>query len=147
MVLATNLREYEAMVIVKSDLPETELTKMVQRWEGIMCEDGGQIVKKENWGVKRLAYPIQKSSRGNYFVYDFASSAKSVREFERVVKVDENVIRSLVIKLNDKIDVNERKLELQRQAEAAAQNAAEAARDRADSESMSARRGPRDEEA
>ncbi len=139
------MREYEAMIIAKADLPEAELSKMVSKWETIIGTDGGQVVKKETWGVRRLAYPINKQNRGNYFVYDVATNQVNIHELERILKLEENVLRSMVIKLADHVNVDDRRLELQKQAEAAAQRAAEAAREKADSESLGARRG-RDEE-
>ncbi|MCA2961577.1 MAG: 30S ribosomal protein S6 [Silvanigrellales bacterium] len=137
------MREYEAMIIVKPDLPEAELTKMIGKWESIIGTEGGQIIKKDTWGVRKLAYPIRKVTRGSYFVYDVATTQTNIRELDRVLKLDENVLRSLAVKLNDSVDVESRKVELQKLAEAAAQRAAEAMRDRADGDSMSARRGPR----
>ncbi|MBX9836952.1 30S ribosomal protein S6 [Silvanigrella sp.] len=139
------MREYEAMIIAKADLPEPELSKMVSKWETIIGTDGGQVVKKETWGVRRLAYPINKQNRGNYFVYDIATNQANVHELERVLKLEENVLRSMVIKLADNVNVDDRRLELQKQAEAAAQRAAEAAREKAESESLGARRGRDDE--
>lgn len=138
------MREYEAMIIAKADLPEAELSKMVSKWETIIGTDGGQVVKKETWGVRRLAYPINKQTRGSYFVYDIATNQANIHELERVLKLEENVLRSMVIKLADSVNVEARRLELQKQAEAAAQRAAEAAREKAESESLGARRGHED---
>ena len=141
------MREYEAMIITKPDLPEAELSKMLARWEGIIATDGGQIIRKESWGVRKLAYPINKLTRGVYHVFDVATAQDNARELERILKLDENVLRSLIIKLSDKVNVEARRVELQKQAEAAATRAAELARERAEGDSMSARRGgPRDEE-
>ncbi|WP_158998441.1 30S ribosomal protein S6 [Pigmentibacter ruber] len=138
------MREYEAMIIAKADLPEAELSKMVSKWETIIGADGGQVVKKETWGVRRLAYPINKQTRGNYFVYDVATNQANIHELERILKLEENVLRSMVIKLADSVNVEARRLELQKQAEAAAQRAAEAAREKAEAESLGARRGQED---
>jgi small subunit ribosomal protein S6 len=135
------MREYEAMIIVKPDLPEAELTKMMTRWESIIGNEGGQIIKKDTWGVRKLAYPIRKTNRGAYFVYDVATKQDNIRELERVLKLDESVLRSIAVKLNDDVNIEERKVELQKLAEAAAARAAEQARDRAEGESFSARRG------
>lgn len=135
------MREYEAMIISKPDLPEAELTKMATRWESIISTDGGQIIRKDNWGVKKLAYPINKTTRGAYVVYDVASTQANIKELERILKLDENVLRAMVVKLSDNVNVEKRKVEIQRQIEAAAQRAAEAARDRADTDTYTARRG------
>jgi small subunit ribosomal protein S6 len=140
------MREYEAMIITKPDLPEAELSKMLTRWEGIIANNGGQIIRKDTWGVRKLAYPINKVTRGAYHVFDVATEQENARELERVLKLDENVLRSLIIKLADKVNIEARRVELQKQAEAAATRAAEQARERAEGDSMSARRGGRDEE-
>ena len=140
------MREYEAMIIAKPDLPEADLSKMLTRWEGIIGNEGGQIIKKDVWGARKLAYPINKLNRGVYYVYDVATTQANVAELDRILKLDENVLRSMITKLADSVDVEERKVELQKEAEAAAQRAAEAARERAEGESLSARRGSRDDE-
>jgi small subunit ribosomal protein S6 len=134
------MREYEAMIVTKSDLPESELSRIVARIEGIIGTDGGQVIRKDVWGVKKLAYPIQKQTKGSYIVYDVATTQKNVIELERVLKLDENVLRSMVVKLADHVDVEKRKVELQKEMELAAQKAAENARERAESDSFSARR-------
>lgn len=139
------MREYEAMIIAKMDIPEAELTKMINRWESIVNANGGEIVKKQTPVVRRLAYPIQKQNRANYFIYDVATTQENILELERVLKFDENVLRSLVTKLSDSINVAERRLELQREIEEAARREAESAREKAESESLGARRGSRDE--
>jgi small subunit ribosomal protein S6 len=140
------MREYEALIIAKADLPEAELNKMVTRWENILANKGGQIVRKDVWGVRRLAYPINRHSRGYYFVYDVATLSENITELDRILKLDENILRTMIIKLADTVDVEARRVELQKLAEAAAARAAEANRERAEGESMAARRGSRDEE-
>ena len=141
------MREYEAMIIAKAELQETELSKMVAKWESIMSIGGGQVVKKDSWGVRRLAYPIEKQTRGNYTVYDVATDSANILELERILKLDENVIRAMIVKLADTVNVDERRIELQKQAEESALRAAELAREKADSESFQARRGShRDDE-
>jgi small subunit ribosomal protein S6 len=125
------MREYETMIIVKPDLPEAELTKMITRWETILGTDGGQIIKKDSWGVRKLAYPIRKITRGAYYVYDVATTQGNIRELERVLNLDESVLRNISVKINDAVDVEKRRVELQKLAEAAAARADEQARDRA----------------
>lgn len=142
-----SMREYEAMIVAKADLPEAELAKMVAKWEAIVTNDGGQVIKKDVWGTRRLAYDINKQKRGNYYVYDLATKPENISELSRVLKIDqENVLRSMVVKLADSVDVEARRIELQKKAEEAAQKAAEAAREKAEMESMAARRGGREGE-
>ena len=141
------MREYEAMIIAKADLPEAEMSKLVTRWEAIISANGGEIIKKDIWGSRKLAYPINKQNRGHYFVYDVASTQENMKELDRVLRLDENVLRGMVIKLADKVHVETRRAELKKQAEDAAKAAAEMSRDRAESDSLSARRGGRDRDS
>ena len=140
------MREYETMVILKADLPEAEVSKVIAKFEGIVCNDGGEVIKKDAWGVRKLAYPIRKVTRGAYYVYDVATTQANVAELDRIMKLDEGVLRAMTIKLADEVNVEERRIELKKLAEAAALRAAEAARDRADGDSMMARRGGRDQD-
>ena len=141
------MREYEAMFIAKADLPEADLSKIVTRWESIMTSNGGEVIKKDTWGTKRLAYPINKQNRGSYFVYDVATTQENARELERISRIDENILRTMVIKLKDNVNVEARKLELKKLEEEAILKAAEAAREKAETEALTARRGSnRDEE-
>ena len=140
------MREYEAMIISKMDVPEPDMIKMVGRWESILSTNGGEIIKKDNWGVRRLAYQIQKQNRANYIVYDVATTQENIKEFERVLKFNENVLRYLVTKISDDVDVVARKLELKEQAEEVARREAESVRERSEGEALNARRGPREDE-
>ena len=109
------MREYEIMVITKPDLPETDIAKTIDRWENIIKTDGGEILKKDNWGAKRLAYPIEKFNRGVYHVYNVATKAENVKELDRVMRIDEGVLRNMSIQISEKCDVDARKAELSKQ--------------------------------
>lgn len=109
------MREYEILVITKPDLPEADISKTTERWEGIMKLNGGQILKKDNWGAKRLAYPIQKFSRGVYHVYNVSTASENVKELDRVMRIDENVLRNLSLVVAENCDVEKRKSELDKQ--------------------------------
>ena len=102
------MREYESMIILRSDLTETELTKVITKVEEIITNKEGKILKKDHWGVKKLAYQIDKHSRGNYFVYDFVTPNENITSLEHALKYDESVLRYMTIKLKDKIDIEKR---------------------------------------
>ncbi len=109
------LREYDFTIITKGDLPESEAIKVLEGYESLMTKDGGQILKKDVWGNKKLVYPIKKSFRGNYVNYDFVGTPENLAEMERLMRIDDNVLRHLVVKLgtgDDGIDVEARKAEL-----------------------------------
>jgi small subunit ribosomal protein S6 len=109
------VREYEIMVVTKPDIPETEITKTVERWENIMKTGGGEILKKDLWGAKRLAYPIQKFNRGVYHVYNVATSSDNVKELDRVLGIDEGVLRKVSLQISENCAIEARKADLAKQ--------------------------------
>lgn len=113
------LREYDFTIITRGDLPEGESSKVLSGYEGLMTRDGGEILKRDDWGSKKLAYPIKKQFRGNYVNYDFVGSPASVAEMERLMRIDDNVLRYLVVRVDESkdgsVDIEARKAELAKQ--------------------------------
>lgn len=113
------LREYDFTIITRGDLPEGESAKVLTGYEGLMTRDGGEILKRDDWGSKKLAYPIKKQFRGYYVNYDFVGSPASVAEMERLMRIDDNVLRYLVVRVDESkdgnVDVEVRKAELAKQ--------------------------------
>lgn len=109
------MREYEIMVVTKPDIPESEMTKTVERWENIMKLGGGEILKKDNWGAKRLAYPIEKFNRGVYHVFNVATPSDNIKELDRVMRIDEGVLRNISLIISENCVIETRKAELAKQ--------------------------------
>lgn len=106
------LREYEFTMVARADLPEADRSKVFQAYEEILQRKGGELLKKDDWGTKKLAYPIKKQFKGHYVFYDFASLPENIAECERLLRIDENVLRFMVVKTADNVDVEARKVEL-----------------------------------
>lgn len=106
------LREYEITVISNSQLPEEETKKLHKKYEGILLQDGGEVIKKSHWGSKKLAYPIKKQFRGNFVHYDLTTTPAHLAEAERLMRIDENVLRYMSIKIGENVDPAERKAQL-----------------------------------
>lgn len=106
------MREYECGLVFRPDLSAPELEEIHGKYEKIMKEEGGEIIFKDDWGVKKLAYPIKDHFKGNYVFYDLASMGPIVKEIERIARIDENVLRFLTVKLADSVDVEMRKEEI-----------------------------------
>ena len=113
------LREYDFTVITKGELPEGESAKVLSGYEGLMTREGGEILKRDDWGLKKLAYPIKKQFRGYYVNYDFVGSPASVAEMERLMRIDDNILRYLVVRVDENtdgsVDIEARKVELAKQ--------------------------------
>jgi small subunit ribosomal protein S6 len=110
------LREYDFTIITRGDLPEGENTKALSTYENLMVADGGEILKREEWGVKRLAYPIKKVFRGHYVNYDFIGTPENMAEMERLMRIDDNVLRHLTVRIDEEAqgitDIEARKAEI-----------------------------------
>ena len=106
------LREYEFTFVTKADLPDADKSKVLAGYEEILASNGGEVLKKSDWGTKKLAYPIKKNFRGHYAFYDLTASPDSIAECERLLRIDENVLRYLVVKIGEDVNVEDRKAEL-----------------------------------
>jgi small subunit ribosomal protein S6 len=105
-------KEYELVVIFNSQLSEEAFKKLVDKYESIFLADDGEIIKKNDWGTKKLAYAIKGNFRGRYLFYDFVGYSKHIKEAERLMGFDESVLRYFLIRIDEDIDVDKRKVEL-----------------------------------
>lgn len=108
----SSLREYEFTCITRGDLSDSDQEKLIGKYEKILTNDGGEVLAKTDWGVKRLSYPIKKQFRGRYYLYDFLGSPENIAEAERLMRIDEGVLRYLAIKIGDLVDPETRKAEI-----------------------------------
>lgn len=94
-------RRYETIFIAKPNLSPDDLKNLADKMKDIMVQGGGQIVKFDEWGVKRLAYAVKKHNQGFYFFTDYAGAPALVKELERNLKIDDRVIKHLTVKIED----------------------------------------------
>ena len=106
------MREYEFTLVTRGDLQEADRNKVLDGYEEILKRGGGDILLKDDWGARKLAYPIRKSFRGHYMHYDIASLPENIAEAERLIRIDDQVLRHLVVKVGDEVDTEARKAEL-----------------------------------
>lgn len=101
-VLVDNtILQYEIAVIYHPDL-EVDLTKAEDRVKKIFADNGGKIVNTDNWGKKKLAYPIAKNEHGVYVFYTVEVAPTSVQKIESVLNITDEVIRYLIVRLDPK---------------------------------------------
>ncbi len=96
---------YEAVFIIKQDASASHVESVAQEAVSIIRDHGGEVTKTEFCGLRSLAYPINKSRRGHYVLLNIASETDGIKEFERKLRLNEDVIRFLVIKV-EKLDNN-----------------------------------------
>ena len=93
---------YESVIIFNATLEDPQVDSILSSLEEQMSANGVEVSDVEKWGRKRLAYPIQKGKSGFYVIYHFTSPREYITKFERSLRLDENVIRFLTIKLEQK---------------------------------------------
>ncbi len=96
-------REYESVFILRPDVDDATIDQIVERLKNAIKNKGGVIIKQENWGKRRLAYPIKKQTSGHYVLLLFAGPSGVVEELERNYKMIEQVIRFMTIVTKDKV--------------------------------------------
>ena len=120
------MRHYETTFILRPNLGEEQCTEIIDRTVGIITGDDGEMITIDRWGVKRLAYEINREAQGYYVYLNFAAPGKTVDEIERIFRIDDRVLRYLTVKLGDAMNAEAIGAEKQRIAEMAAQAAAKA---------------------
>ena len=92
------MNNYEAVFIVTPVLSDTQVKEVADKFQGVITGSGGQIVNSEAWGLRKLAYPIQKKTTGFYFLLEFTGEGSIVNTLETQFRRDERVIRFLTFK-------------------------------------------------
>ncbi|MCK5284689.1 MAG: 30S ribosomal protein S6 [Alphaproteobacteria bacterium] len=95
---------YETVFIARQDLTEAQVKDLTEQFSKIITDNGGKIHKTENWGLRMLAYRINKSRKGHYVLIEVDAPSDAVIELERVMRLNEDVIRSLTIRQNQLSD-------------------------------------------
>ena len=90
---------YEHTLITKQDSPESQNKKLVEKYEKIINDNSGKILKTENWGLRSLSYKIKNNKKGFYFHLKFEGDGQTVEKLEMAERVDQKLLRFLTIKV------------------------------------------------
>ncbi len=90
---------YEHVFVTRQDLTPSQVDELADKFAGVVEKEGGKVTKRENWGLRNLAYRIQKNRKGYYVLFNIDAPAAAVQELERVMRIDEDVIRHLTVKV------------------------------------------------
>ncbi len=89
---------YENVFIARQDISAPQVDSLVERFEGIISSNGGKVTKKENWGLRNLAYRIEKNRKGHYVLMNIDAPSAAVKELERQMGHSEDVLRYITIR-------------------------------------------------
>ena len=94
------VRQYETVFIMTPVLSDEQMKETVSKFQDYLKNKGAEIVYEDHWGLRKLAYPIQKKSTGFYHLIEFKAEPKLIAEMELEMKRDERVIRFLTVSLD-----------------------------------------------
>lgn len=92
------MKDYEVVYIFDTQLPEERVNEKLERYHAQLSADGtAEITATDHWGRRQLAYPIKKSTGGYYVVTQFRAMPETLPEYERLLKLDDDLLRYLVV--------------------------------------------------
>ncbi|MEO9893410.1 30S ribosomal protein S6 [Aurantibacter sp.] len=94
------MNNYETVFILNPVLSDTQIEETVKKFEDFVKKNGGKMVSKENWGLKKLAYAIQHKKSGFYHLFEFTAPGELILPYEQEFRRDERVMRFLTVKLD-----------------------------------------------
>ncbi|RPH00873.1 MAG: 30S ribosomal protein S6 [Candidatus Pelagibacter sp. TMED153] len=89
---------YENTLVAKQDLQKAEITKIKEKYSDLINNNSGKVIKIEEWGLLNLAKKIKKYKKGFYIHYKFQGNKETLNEINKKIKIDESIIRHLVVK-------------------------------------------------
>ncbi|MBI1751121.1 MAG: 30S ribosomal protein S6 [Acidobacteria bacterium] len=95
------MRRYETIFIASPTLTDEQADELVKQYEGIIAEQGGELLKTDKWGRKKLAYEVQKFSEGYYTLFEMNAGPELIHELERRFRNNDAVIKYLSIRMDE----------------------------------------------
>ncbi len=102
------MRRYETIFIASPTLTDEQAEELVRQFEGIIAEQGGELLKTEKWGRKKLAYEVQKFSEGYYTLFDMNAGPTLIAELERRFRNHDSVIKYMSVRMDEQTKAAER---------------------------------------
>ena len=90
---------YESVIIGRQDLTPSQFDSLIEKFTSVLVSLKGEIKKKESWGLRNLAYKINKNRKGHYMLLNIDSPPEAILEYERLMRLDDDIIRFLTIKI------------------------------------------------
>jgi small subunit ribosomal protein S6 len=91
---------YESVVITRPELTESQVENLTSELVAIITTENGKVQSTENWGLRNLAYKINKNKKGHYFLINIDCDPSAIFEYERQMRINEDIIRFLTIKID-----------------------------------------------
>ncbi len=95
------MKKYEIMYIVNASLEEAKRQEVIETVNAVITNNGGSITNVDDWGLKEFAYRIEDATKGHYVVVTFEATNEALSEFDRLIHINANVVRYMIISKED----------------------------------------------
>jgi len=111
------MRIYEELFIVKPDAPEEEIDAFIEQMKTIVTSGGGTVDKADKWGIRKLAYRVEKRDEGFYVLLQVSCAADTIKEIERRMRVSDLVLKALTVRIDERLKkIEKRRKEREKRA-------------------------------
>src|SRR6266478_1641009 len=97
------MRIYEELFILRPDTPEEETDQLIEQLSTLITKNGGTVDKTDKWGIRKLAYRVQKRNEGFYVLLQFTAQPEAVKELERRMRVSDLVMKFITVRIDEKL--------------------------------------------
>lgn len=101
--MAETKNKYETIFIIDANLDEEQITGLVEKFKSLISE-AGEVETVDEWGKRKLAYPINDVAEGYYVLVNFSAEPDFPRELERVYNITDGILRSIIVRRNEKLE-------------------------------------------
>ena len=95
------MKLYETVLIARQDISQSQVEEIIKNLKTLITESKGKILKEEYWGLKTLAYRIKKNRKGHYVLLNIEVDNSTLIEFERIMRLNEDILRFLTISIKE----------------------------------------------
>ena len=92
---------YESVIIIRQETSTQQVEALADTYQEIIKKNGGSIEKRENWGLRSLAYKIKKNRKGHYILFNIDAPSAAVQEMERLMSLNEDILRYLTLRIDE----------------------------------------------
>lgn len=92
---------YESVFIARQDISAAQVDTLADNFEIVISENGGSIAKRENWGLRTMAYKLKKNRKGHYVLFNIDAPAAAIHEMERQMRINEDILRYLTVRVDE----------------------------------------------
>jgi small subunit ribosomal protein S6 len=114
------VRDYETIVLLKPDTADAAVKALAKKVEKVLEGKPGKVAKKDDWGVKRLAYPIKKEKKARYLFWSYAQAPNVLGQLDRAIRFDENILRYMTVTVGEHGKTKKKDVEKAKKMEKAA---------------------------